>query len=146
MTHPMGLDLRSTCLSSMLAAGLWLGGGGPAAAEFSVCNRSFDVLNIAVGAFENGDILRTRGWWTIGPNQCARVIREALPSRFIYVFAKDVFGNPALDGDTQLCLAPKRFVIDGATDCLIRGYLPGSFLEVDTGQQDRWTLFVAPPE
>lgn len=143
MTHHMG---RASTLTRAAATAVLATFATPAAAEFSVCNRSFDVLNIAVGAFENGETLRTRGWWTIGPNQCARVIRDALPSRFIYVFAKDVFGNPALDGDTTLCLAPKRFVIDGGTDCLIRGYLPGSYLEVDTGQQDRWTLFVAPPE
>ncbi len=116
---------------------------GPAAAEFAVCNQTFDVVNVSVGRFEDDDFV-TRGWWTVGPNQCANVIREPLDARYIYVFAKDVFGKQILDGATPLCISAKRFVIRGREDCLIRGHLPARFIEVDTQLTERWTVFLAP--
>jgi uncharacterized membrane protein len=116
----------------------------PAWAEFAVCNQSFDVVNVAIGQYEE-DAFVTRGWWTIGPNQCANVIRDELQARFIYVFAQDVFGKEILQGTKPLCLAPNRFVIRGETGCLLRGQLEALFLEVDTLETERWTLFLAPP-
>ena len=113
-------------------------------AEFAVCNQSFDVVNVAIGQYEE-DAFVTRGWWTIGPNQCANVIRDELQARFIYVFAQDVFGKEILQGTKPLCLAPNRFVIRGETGCLLRGHLEALFLEVDTLETERWTLFLAPP-
>ncbi|MFQ6551450.1 DUF1036 domain-containing protein [Aestuariibius insulae] len=114
-----------------------------AAAEFAVCNQTFDVVNVSIGRFETEDFV-TRGWWTIGPNQCANVIREPLDARYIYVFAKDIFGKEILDGATPFCIADKRFVIRGREDCLVRGHLPARFIEVDTQRTERWTLFLAP--
>ena len=119
---------------------------GPANAQFSICNQSFDVLNVAVGQLHREDF-RTRGWWRIGPNQCAEVIRDTLTTRFIYVYATDIFGKEVLNGSVPLCVAPDRFTIDGETDCLVRGLIEAPFIEVDTQDTDRWTLFIsAPPE
>jgi len=81
-----------------------------AAATFAVCNQSFDVVNVAVGQFEDDDFV-TRGWWTIGPNQCANTIRDQLTARYIYIFAQDVFGNEILSGSTPLCVGTARFSI-----------------------------------
>lgn len=113
--------------------------GGPAAAGFRICNDSFDVLNVAVGE-PYGDGYRSRGWWRIAPSQCATPIREALNARFLYVYAADVFGRAALPGAVQLCVAPRRFVIEGAQDCLLRGYIDAFFSEIDTGGAADWTL------
>ncbi len=113
----------------------------PAQAQFAVCNQSFDVLNVAVGQAHR-DSFRTRGWWRIGPNQCANVIREALTARYFYVYAKDIFGKEVLNGSVPLCIAPDRFRIDGESDCLLRGLIPARFIEVDTEEADRWTLFI----
>jgi uncharacterized membrane protein len=112
-----------------------------AAATFAVCNQSFDVVNIAVGQFEDDDFV-TRGWWTVGPNQCANTIREELTARYIYIFAQDVFGNEVLSGSTPLCIGTARFTIRGNEECLLRGYLSASFIEVDTQETERWTLFL----
>lgn len=120
----------------------YFGAAGPAQAQFSVCNQSFDVVNVAVGQQYRG-AFRTRGWWKIGPNQCANVIREPLDTRYIYVFAKDVFGKEILSGAVSMCVAPDRFVIDGESDCLLRGHLDAPFIEVDTQDTERWTLFIA---
>ncbi len=114
-----------------------------AQAAFAVCNQSFDVVNVAIGQFEDDDFV-TRGWWTVGPNQCANVIREGLTSRYVYVFAQDVFGNEVLNGATPMCIGTNRFVIRGTEDCLIQGHLSVNFIEVDTQQTERWTLFLTP--
>ena len=115
-----------------------------AAAQFSVCNHTLNVLNVAIGRYLY-DAFTSSGWWTIGPNQCANVIRDELRVRYVYVFAQDAFGNVVLSGSVPLCLAPKRFEIVGETDCLLRGYLEGRFHEVDTLRSERWTLFIYPP-
>lgn len=131
----------------LFCAAAWLGlGTVPARAQFSVCNQSFDVVNVSIGQLNRG-IFRTRGWWRIGPNQCANVIQTEITTRYIYVFAKDVFGKEVFNGTVPMCVAPDRFVIDGEEDCGVRGYLPARFIEVDTQDTERWTLFVtARPE
>jgi len=116
----------------------------PARAEFSVCNQTFDVLNVAIGQSEYGE-LSTSGWWTIGPNQCANVISEILRARYVYVFAQDVFGNVVFSGASVMCVAPNRFEIKGQHECQIRGYLDAPFHEVDTKNTERWTLFLEAP-
>ena len=116
---------------------------GPARAVFAICNQSFDVVNVAIGLYED-DAFVTRGWWTIGPNQCANAIRESLEARYIYVFAQDVFGNAILNGSTPMCIGTERFEIVGETECLVRGHLAADFIEVDTQRTERWTLFLAP--
>lgn len=115
-----------------------------ARAEFAVCNQSFDVVNVAIGRDIDG-VFETEGWWTIGTNQCANVIRDELQSRYIYVYAQDVFGKPILNGTTTMCIEPKRFSIRGIDSCWTRGHIKARFIEVDTEKTERWTLFLAPP-
>lgn len=115
----------------------------PAMAEFAVCNQSFDVVNVAIGQFERNEFV-TRGWWTVGPNQCANVIKEKLDARYVYVFAQDVFGNAILSGSTNMCVGPKRFEIQGEKDCAVRGFIEVPYVEVDTQRTERWTLFLTP--
>jgi len=124
-----------------LSLGVLLGMQGAARAEFSVCNQSFDVMNVAVGRLHH-DKFRTQGWWKIGPNQCASVIQDPLKSRYVYVFAKDVFGKELLNGSVPMCISPNYFVIDGEMDCLVRGFLLAKFIEVDTHKTQRWTIFI----
>ena len=113
----------------------------PARVEFAVCNQTFDVVNVAIGQQADGSF-RSEGWWTVGANQCANVIREELRSRYIYVYAIDVFGQPLLAGTQSLCVGDKRFVIDSETDCWQRGYRAADFVEVDTQESPRWTVFL----
>ena len=127
----------------VLALGAALAAPQAAHAAFAVCNQSFDVVNVAIGLYEDDGFV-TRGWWTVGPNQCANAIRDSLTARYIYVFAQDVFGNEILNGSTPMCIGTRRFEITGTEDCLVRGYLSANFIEVDTQQTERWTLFLTP--
>ncbi len=140
--HSFSRPLRQTLAS--IAGALWLFSGATtqAAAEFAVCNQSFDVVNVAVGRDVNGQF-STEGWWTIGPNQCANVIKEELVSRYIYIYVQDVFGQPIMTGTTQMCIASIKFQIIGNADCWSRGKISAGFIEVDTKETQRWTLFLA---
>jgi len=124
------------CLSLLLLVGTF-----PARAEFTVCNQTLDVVNLSIG--QNVDeTIQTEGWWTIGANRCVDVIREELNSRYVYIYATDVFGQPVLEGDADMCIGTKRFVIRGTELCWQRGYKFARYLEVDTQDTVRWTLFV----
>lgn len=114
-----------------------------ARAEMRLCNQSYDVLNVAIGAPDGEDFV-TRGWWRVAPNQCAVLEREPLQSRYYYIFATDVFGKEVLAGAIPMCVAPRRFEISGQRDCLLRGFLDARFLEVDTRERSDWTVFVSP--
>lgn len=137
------MSYASKTVWAAAALGGFLGTASPTQAAFAICNQSFDVVNVAIGLFEDGDFV-TRGWWTVGPNQCANAVREGLTARYIYVFAQDVFGNAILNGATPMCIGPARFEIRGATECLLNGHLAADFIEVDTQQTERWTLFLTP--
>lgn len=130
---------RSVVLSMLLA----LAAPGAAQASLSLCNQSFDVLNIAI-AEPDGTEFVTKGWWRVAPNQCATLRHEALQARYYYIFAADVFGNEALPGSMPMCIATGKFEIEGQQDCLIRGYLDARYYEIDTQEQSSWTVFVAP--
>src|SRR5690348_12993827 len=75
---------RMTLTALLGAALLAMLSPGKAHAEFTVCNQTLDVVNLAVGQkVDNAD--QTDGWWTIGANQCVNVIREELTNRYIYL-------------------------------------------------------------
>ena len=114
---------------------------GSARAEFTVCNQTLDVVNLAVGQ-EVDQAFQTEGWWTIGANQCVDVIREELSNRYIYVYATDVFGNGMLEGSTDMCIEKRRFTIRGIDRCWQRGHILAPFVEIDTLEQQRWTFFL----
>ena len=131
------------CLATAVFLGAWLVGGRPGFAQFVVCNQSLDVVNVAIGR-DAGPGFETEGWWIVGANHCATVIREELSARYVYVHADDVFGRPVLYGSTDMCVGAKSFRIEGVDACFGRGYRPAKFLEVDTRAVARWTLFLSP--
>ena len=113
-----------------------------ARAEFTVCNQSLDVVNVAVGQKVDNNLFQTDGWWTVGADQCVNLIREKLKNRYVYVYATDVFGHAILNGSTDMCIERRRFTIRGIDDCWLRGHIAAAFYEVDTRDQPRWNFFL----
>lgn len=113
----------------------------PAYAGFTVCNQTLDVVNLAIGRQVN-DVFTTRGWWTVGTNQCAHVIKEDLDTRYVYIYAEDVFGQPLLSGTTGLCIEASRFETTNTDECWQNREKAAKFLEVDTKSEPNWTLFL----
>ncbi len=124
----------------------WLALTVPASAQFEVCNQTLDVVNVAIGRqLPASDTFETEGWWTIGSNTCAEIIRDPLVSRYIWVFATDVFGQDLIEGTVDMCIGEDRFQIEGTESCWTRGYRTVPFHEVDTQDTDRWQLFLTEP-
>jgi uncharacterized membrane protein len=119
-----------------------------AKAQFAVCNQTLDAVNVAIAKAAPNGIIVSEGWWTIGANRCVDVIKEELANKYIYVYASDVFGQPILAEGFQtfeMCVAPKRFTIEGTDSCWQRGFEKVRFMEVDTKDQVRWTLYLKEP-
>lgn len=121
----------------------------PARAQFAICNQTLDMVNVAIGydrgtgGADSGPVFVSEGWWTIGPNQCASVIRTPLSSRYIYVHAQDALGRVILGGEEiTMCIQPAKFVIEGFEDCWMRGLIAAPVQTVDTLRAARWTLFL----
>lgn len=132
--------VRGAAMCGGLAAALFAW-GGPARAGFAVCNDSFDVLNLAV-AYDPGGGFVSEGWWTVAPNRCVTVIRDRIRSRYVYVFATDVFNQALIAGDAPFCVDDARFRIPGTGACWTRGHVAAGFAEVDIGEAEHWTLIL----
>src|SRR5690606_32475629 len=117
-------SMRIRLLLPVCAAAVFL--SAPARAEFTVCNQTLDVVNLAVGQDVDA-LFQTDGWWTIGANQCVNVIRDELANRYIYIYATDVFGHPLLAGTTEMCIERRRFSLRGIADCWQRGLITARF-------------------
>jgi len=114
---------------------------GPASASFRVCNQTLDLLNVAVGTpAEDG--FGTEGWWVVTANSCSEIIRHELESRFIYLFATDVYGQSIVAGAEPMCVGRDEFRILGTDDCYLRGYSKADFKEIDTFSSKDWTVYV----
>lgn len=114
----------------------------PAArADFTVCNDSYDVVNLAL-ARDPGSGFVSEGWWSVAPGRCAVLLRGTIDSRYLYLHAIDVFRQPVLQGDVAFCIRDEGFRIPGRQDCWQRGHIAADFIEIDTGMAAQWITFL----
>jgi uncharacterized membrane protein len=111
----------------------------PAAADFRICNVTKSRVGIAIG-YKDGDGWATEGWWNITAGNCETVLRGKLAARFYYIYAVDYDRGGEWSGQAFMCTRDKEFTIRGTGDCLARGYERTGFFEVDTGEQQTWTV------
>jgi uncharacterized membrane protein len=111
----------------------------PAAADFRICNVTKSRVGIAIG-YKDGDGWATEGWWNITAGNCETVLRGKLAARFYYIYAVDYDRGGEWSGQAFMCTRDKEFTIRGTGDCLARGYDRTGFFEVDTGEQQTWTV------
>jgi uncharacterized membrane protein len=128
----------STVLLAAVTAMLLGLSTGPAAARFSVCNKTAYPASIALGFF-NGKDWASSGWWKVEAGNCAAIIEAPLLSRFYYVYAEHQDVGGAWEGDRSFCVGTGNFAIVGRTDCLAHGYEVKRFFQVDTGNAPDWT-------
>lgn len=133
-----GRPLRGLGLALLLLAGLAL----PARAEFRVCNQTLNLFNVAIGYPVAGNLFETEGWWTLAANSCTSLIKKPLESSYFYLYGTDIYGEPAIVGSTDMCVAAKQFTIPDQKDCWVRGFQQVRFLEVNTKNATRWTVFI----
>ncbi|MCC7346157.1 MAG: DUF1036 domain-containing protein [Variibacter sp.] len=123
----------------VIAAAALLAVAGPAAADFRLCNNTGSRVGIAVG-YKEGETWTTEGWWNLSSRTCETLLRGTLSSRFYYIYAVDYDRGGEWSGKALMCTRDKEFTIRGVEDCLARGFERTGFFEVDTGEQQSWTV------
>ncbi|WP_127142544.1 DUF1036 domain-containing protein [Pelagibacterium montanilacus] len=131
--------VRTTVAATALGIVAQLGWATPASAQLEVCNRTPNTVSIALG-YRTGSGWQSEGWWVAGPEACATVYQGALNARYYYLFAVDDIGGGAWDGTVFMCTQDTSFTIFGVEDCLARGYERTGFFELDTGDEQTWTV------
>jgi len=111
----------------------------PAAADFRICNLTKSRVGIALG-YKDGEGWATEGWWNVVAGNCETLLRGNLAARFYYIYAVDYDRGGEWSGQAFMCTRDKEFTIRGTGDCLARGYERTGFFEVDTGEQQTWTV------
>jgi uncharacterized membrane protein len=111
----------------------------PAAADFRLCNNTGSRVGVAVG-YKDGDGWTTEGWWNLSSRSCETLLRGNLVARFYYIYAIDYDRGGEWSGQAMMCSRDKEFTIRGTENCLARGYDRTGFFEVDTGEQQSWTV------
>lgn len=130
---------RRVVLSAALLVGATIFGTVSAQADFRLCNNTSSRVGIAIG-YKDQDGWATEGWWNLTPRSCETLMRGTLVARYYYVYAVDYDRGGEWSGQAFMCTRDKEFTVRGTEDCLARGYDRTGFFEVDTGEQQTWTV------
>ena len=137
--------LRGSFTAALLSLALLPLMNALAAADLRVCNKTASRVGIAIGYKAERD-WTTEGWWTVDADRCATLLVGPLVSRFYYMYAVDYDQGGEWGGNTAfLCTREKEFTIEGVDDCVARGYQRTGFYEVDTREQQSWTIQLTEP-
>jgi uncharacterized membrane protein len=116
----------------------------PAKADLKLCNKTDSRVGIAIG-YKDKNGWATEGWWkaepaSSGDKACTTLITGKLIAQYYYIYAVDYSKGGAWGGKSMLCIRDKIFTIRGFDKCQERGYNKVGFIEVDTGEEDDWTI------
>ena len=112
----------------------------PALADFHLCNATGSRVGIAVGYKGPDGKWTTEGWWNLAARTCETLLKGTLVARYYYIYAVDYDRGGEWSGQAFMCTRDKEFTIRGTGDCLARGYDRAGFFEVDTAEQQTWTV------
>ena len=130
---------RRAARAPLAAAALALLAAAPAGADFRLCNNTSSRVGVAIG-YKDQDGWATEGWWNLSARSCETLMRGSLVARYYYVYAVDYDRGGEWSGQAFMCTRDKEFTVRGTDDCLARGYDRTGFFEVDTGEQQSWTV------
>lgn len=126
-------------ISAAFAAMLSLASATPAKADFRLCNNTPGRVGIAIG-YKDKDGWTTEGWWNLPTRACETLLRGTLVARYYYIYAVDYDRGGEWSGQAFMCTRDKEFTVRGTQDCLARGFDRTGFFEVDTSEQQSWTV------
>lgn len=129
--------------AAFVVVGMWAWSAAPASADLKLCNDTSSNIGIALGYGDvkgNTKNWRSEGWWNLGPKVCDTLLEGVLIARFYYVHAVDYDRGGFWGGKAVLCTRDKLFTIEGIKSCVERGFRKTGFFEVDTGEQQDWTI------
>jgi len=135
----MAEHVRTAMILLILAGAGVLATARPAAADFRMCNQTPSRVGVAIG-YKDKDGWTTEGWWNLPTRTCETLLRGTLVARYYYIYAVDYDRGGEWSGQAYMCTRDKEFTVRGTEDCLARGYDRTGFFEVDTGEQQSWTV------
>ncbi|MGQ0484962.1 MAG: DUF1036 domain-containing protein [Hyphomicrobiales bacterium] len=144
---PSPANMASGCCCKVicLAAIVLAADTGTSLAQLRVCNQTHDLYNLSIGHDDAGKF-ETEGWWAIPANSCLSPIKRPLQSRYIYLYAANIYGESVLSGNSTMCVGRGKFTIrrnpGQPWNCWLRGYKEAHFVEIDTGNSTEWTTFI----
>jgi uncharacterized membrane protein len=136
---PLRRGAQPLLLLVAVTAAAWTVAAAPAAADFRLCNNTNSRIGVALG-YKDNDGWATEGWWNLPARNCDTLLRGSLAARFYYIYAVDYDHGGEWSGQAFMCTREKEFTIRGTGDCLARGFDRTGFFEVDTGEQQTWTV------
>jgi uncharacterized membrane protein len=113
-----------------------------APAGYTVCNEAREPLLLAIAENSRGKAV-SRGWWTVQPGACARLIATPLNSDVMYLLAQRKTGGTLVGGAQRFCTAPQAFEIQGAGNCAKRGYAEAGFAATPTKGRQGYVAHIA---
>jgi uncharacterized membrane protein len=134
-----GLPRRAAAIAAVLGFLPAMALASPAAADFRLCNNTGSRVGVAVG-YKDGEGWTTEGWWNLSSRSCETLLKGQLVARYYYIYAIDYDRGGEWSGQAHMCSRDKEFTIRGTNDCLARGYDRTGFFEVDTAEQQSWTV------
>jgi uncharacterized membrane protein len=134
---PRRRHVQAVLLFAVMAAACSF--AAPAAADFRLCNNTNSRIGVALG-YKDNEGWATEGWWNLPARNCDTLLRGSLAARFYYIYAVDYDHGGEWSGQAFMCTREKEFTIRGTGDCLARGFDRTGFFEVDTGEQQTWTV------
>ena len=111
----------------------------PVQADLKLCNNTASRVGVAIG-YKNQEGWATEGWWTVEPQKCKPLLKNALIAQYYYVYAVDYDKGGSWGGKSLMCMRDKIFTIRGFDKCQERGYNKVGYFEVDTGEETDWTI------
>ncbi len=108
-------------------------------AELKLCNGTGSRVGVAIG-YRDKDGWTSEGWWNVESQSCALLIQDKLRAQYYYVYAIDYDKGGEWGGKIPMCTQDGEFTIRGNDNCDGRGYKKSTFFEVDTQEQNDWTV------
>jgi uncharacterized membrane protein len=111
----------------------------PALAELKLCNMTSSRVGVAIG-YRDKDGWTSEGWWNVDQQTCSILIKDKLNARFYYIYAIDYDKGGEWAGKIPMCILDGEFTIKGNDNCEGRKYKKSNFFEVDTLDNNDWTV------
>ena len=103
-----------------------------APAGYTLCNDGTTVLDAALGELNQGKPT-SRGWWTVPPGACARLVTAPLGAAAYYLLARKKDGAVVAGGTEKFCISPTAFEIRERGNCAARKQIEAGFVRTNTG-------------
>lgn len=113
-------------------------------ADLKLCNTTSSRVGVAIG-YKDDQGWVSEGWWNVASQTCEVLLKGTLVARYYYIHALDYDRGGEWAGKAFMCTDDKAFTIRGVNDCQNKGYKRSGFFEVDTTEEDDWTVRLTDP-